>query len=929
MGDQAVPARRRGWLKRAAFGFLATCAAALLATVLAFGFFSSDALRLSSTPRPLTYEVQRGDLSFTTHESGSIRPATWEEIKCKAPRGGIIKWVIEDGAHVKAGDLLMKLDSGYFELKIMGYRMNVERSRAAKIAAQQTLNAAEIAVREYEEGAFVSQLALAESTIVVAEEALRSAQNAFGHAEEIHRKGYISPLELQDAKFAVTKAELDLETAKKARDVLVEFTKPKTLATLIGARDAAKGHLLAARGTYEVELQDLDKAEAELKEFEVRAPADGMVVLNNDDADSWEGLPIQEGAMVRENQLLMILPDMSRLRARARVHESRLADIKLGDRARVTVGDRVFQGAVDEIARQPRPRKSPFDPEHEYEVYVMLDGTAENLRYGVTAEVEFLTGRETGSLTVPAQSLIRTPEGFACWVETPEGFERRLVETGRSNATMMEVLSGVSEGDKVLFDPQPLVSSMSDSQTAFFSRELAERVLASINPERPRFEPASRRDLDVTIRGEATLRSQRDATVVCRLFGDPVIAWVVEEGAMVKAGDEVVKYDATLFQETVDLYSVEAVRARAVRDQAAFAYESATVAVDAYLDGEYLQTHKTCEAAVRVAERNLEAARQTLASTRGLARKGFVTPLQLEAQQFAVRRTELELKVAVTALHTLENFTKEKTLGDLVAARDIALATYEGEKLAYDLQVALRDRYQMWVDNCTSVAPCDGMVVYVNSVSRRIEPGTEVYESRRIINLPDLSRMTAELFVHESKIDQVAVGMPAVVEVRGRKYEARVSNVDKQPSQRENSSFFSPYFREYVVDVEISESVEGMKPGMTAEVTIGLASRDSALTVPVAAVAEQDGRFYCWVDSPTGPARREVKLGVSDNSRVEILDGLADGETVVANAVASIGQTRMIPIRQDTPELMLARFGANAAAVANDVRDEPAHMPGG
>ncbi len=74
---------------------------------------------------------------------------------------------------------------------------------------------------------------------------------------------------------------------------------------------------------------------------------------------------------------------------------------------------------------------------------------------------------------------------------------------------------------------------------------------------------------------------------------------------------------------------------------------------------------------------------------------------------------------------------------------------------------------------------------------------------------------------------------------------------------------------------------------MTAHVEISLSRRDHVLAVPVEAVTQEDGREICYVAHEDGLERREVKLGESTRSYLEISDGLREGEQVVLKPVLS------------------------------------------
>ena len=84
-----------------------------------------------------------------------------------------------------------------------------------------------------------------------------------------------------------------------------------------------------------------------------------------------------------------------------------------------------------------------------------------------------------------------------------------------------------------------------------------------------------------------------------------------------------------------------------------------------------------------------------------------------------------------------------------------------------------------------------------------------------------------------------------------------------------------------------------LKPEMTANVEIVAAERGEALLVPVGAVARRGGRHFATVEETDGVlGERPVRIGITDGVSFEVLDGLAEGERVVANAGASASRWR-------------------------------------
>jgi len=435
-------------------------------------------------------------------------------------------------------------------------------------------------------------------------------------------------------------------------------------------------------------------------------------------------------------------------------------------------------------------------------------------------------------------------------------------------------------------------------------------------------EKVRRGDLIVSIAEDGNVESAHNVDVKCGVQGGATILWLIKDGTIVKKGDELARLDSSIIEDKISQERITYEKARALMIDAEKLHESAKIAVSEYEEGMYVQTMKDLEAKATVAKENLETARNLLVFTNRMARQGYVTPLQRDAQQFAVQRAQLDLDVANTAIDVLKRFTGPKTLVGLKSARDSAEAKAASERAAFELEKDRLERLEEQLKECTIVAPDDGMVVYANDESSRrrsssqqsmVEEGAMMKERQSIIKLPDLSRMQVKCTVHESKVDQLQRGLRARISIQGNEYQGVVTSVGNQP---EPSDWFSGSVKEYAAIVAIESDPRGLRPGMTAAVEILVANLPDVLSVPVQAVVEKGGKFYCWVNTFAGPEKRPVVLGQSDNSRIEIKDGLKEGDEVLLNPRATIEEAREEEHSDEKVDVK-KRFGG----------DKPANMP--
>ncbi|MGH2628266.1 MAG: efflux RND transporter periplasmic adaptor subunit, partial [Anaerolineales bacterium] len=391
---------------------------------------------------------------------------------------------------------------------------------------------------------------------------------------------------------------------------------------------------------------------------------------------------------------------------------------------------------------------------------------------------------------------------------------------------------------------------------------------------------ASRNPLQVTVTADGNVESASNLEVKCRVAGGSTILWIVEDGRLVEEGEEIVKLDTSAIDDKLNSQRIVYEKALAAQIQAQEDLDAARIGVKEYEEGTFIELLKQVEAQVQIALENLRSAENQLKYTTRMVRKGFVSSLQREADEFAVERAKLDLDAASTRKKVLVEFSREKTLKELVAKREASAARLRSEEAALQLEKARLDRLQDQLKNCVITAPKKGMVVYANDSRRdrfggsserssQVEEGAMVRESQALVRLPDLSRMQVRVAVHETRVEQVRPGLPAQVVIQDQEYAGKVISIANQPQA---GSWYSASVKEYATTVAIAGESTGLRPGMTAKVTILVASLPEALTVPVSAVVSQRGQYFCWVSTPRGPERRPLKLGRTNDKLIEVVD---------------------------------------------------------
>jgi RND family efflux transporter MFP subunit len=409
-----------------------------------------------TTLHVLTQKVGRQDLLITVTAAGNVESAKNVDVRCQVAGGSTILWIIPDGSVVKRGDELVRLNSASIEDLVNQQKILYEKAQATRIDAEKMFSAAKLAVQEYIEGTYIKELQTIEGSITIALEGLRSSENSLQHTERMARKGYVTPLQLDAQKFAVERAKLDLAAAQTSKTVLEKFTKAKMLEDLQSARDSAEARMRSEQAACELELTRLKRLMTQLEQCTITAPQDGMVVYANDMTSSRSSsqIKIEEGAMVRERQAIVRLPDLSQMQVKVIVHESKVDSIQPGMRAGIELQDRDFHGEVTSVATQPEPTSWMNTSVKEYATTVRIDGHTSGLKPGMTAKVEILVADLKNVLSVPVQAVVELGNNaFYCFVKHGEAVQRRHVTVGQSNSTVVEIKQGLEEGEEVVLNP--------------------------------------------------------------------------------------------------------------------------------------------------------------------------------------------------------------------------------------------------------------------------------------------------------------------------------------------------------------------------------------------------------------------------------------------------------------------------------------------
>ncbi len=214
----------------------------------------------------------------------------------------------------------------------------------------------------------------------------------------------------------------------------VEYEKAKSEANRL--RDALKTERIERDRNLAALQTTVQKAEAAMKNTEIRAPMDGIL----------SGLRVIDGELVADGNELLAVSSRKNY-VRGEVNEEDVGEVKAGMKADLQMyayRTRQFTAAVSSIL-------PAADPETQrYTVVLELENPPENLMAGMTGEMNIITGRHENALLVPTRAILVDQ----VLIVAHGRLEARTVQVGFRTLEFSEALSGVKEGTHVVVADQ-------------------------------------------------------------------------------------------------------------------------------------------------------------------------------------------------------------------------------------------------------------------------------------------------------------------------------------------------------------------------------------------------------------------------------------------------------------------------------------------
>lgn len=378
---------------------------AALVVILGSIIFGNHASTLKVDARGLNIgEVKEEQFNDFVRVDGQVQPIT--VVQLSPEEGGIVREkVVEEGAQVKKGDVIIRLSNSNLDLQIL----NAEAELAEK---QNFLRNTQVTM---EQDKLANETERAQYTMEV-----RRAQRAFNQQEQLYKEDLI-------AKEDYLKAKEDYELAAKKYELVVKKLSQDSISRRIQMEE-----LEMSLSNMRRNIQLIHERKENLN---VRSQINGELGL----------LDVVLGQNISPGQKVGQVNDLSDYKIEAMIDEHYIDRVKQGLSATFDRQNSKFDLSVRKVF--PEVRDGKFRTE-----FIFTGERPKNIRTGQTYYINLELGQPTESLIIPKGTFFQNTGGNWIFVLDQDGKKayRRQIKIGRQNPQYYEVLEGLEPDEKVI-----------------------------------------------------------------------------------------------------------------------------------------------------------------------------------------------------------------------------------------------------------------------------------------------------------------------------------------------------------------------------------------------------------------------------------------------------------------------------------------------
>jgi len=360
------------------------------------------------TARVAVTGVVRENLSSVVSTNGKVEPVMPISFRASFPTF-VRKVYAVEGQQVKRGQSLYDLDEA-------GLAAELAQSRA-------DLGTEEEALRVAKSGGRADQLAKVSADLQKARDMRDQLRRDNESLTKLVAQKAATPHEFEENRLALAQAEADVQSLEKAKQTYVSQAQ----------LDIERVTLLVEHARNQV--RDL---EDKLKSTHGTAPTEGTLY----------SLPIHQGDFVKEGDLLAEMADMRHVRVRAFIDEPELGQIDLNQAVEIfwdAHPDRVWTGRTEVVPKQVVARGT----RNVGELLCSVSNDRLDLIPNTTVDVRIHISERPNVLVIPRGGVFIDGGKRFVFLVQDNRLHRRDIKVGIANPTMIEVLSGLQEGDQL------------------------------------------------------------------------------------------------------------------------------------------------------------------------------------------------------------------------------------------------------------------------------------------------------------------------------------------------------------------------------------------------------------------------------------------------------------------------------------------------
>lgn len=910
--------------------------AAGLAALALFAILRGQARAVSFAPQdgtPRLTKVVAHPLERVVTAPGSLRAS--HSFKAFVAVDGVLLTLLPEGARVKKGDVIARLDVGTVAEQLRERIINRDQTRlerAIKVAeyelegfevdnrvahAQAELAVARFSREQTERGIDVPELVRLEESYRANEVLRRTLAKSIAEMKPYVPRGYVSREDLDKQEVKLATESIQSKVYSLERSVVVSGALADVRAK--AAKDVAQAESQLAlarekRRTFESRRADgLSELDARLSAFDeevaayqeqvdrgvIRSPVDGLVVHGELPTETGQAKP-RVGARLSRGSLFAEVVMPGRTELDLEVAEADALLVKAGTPVRFTADafpGRVFRATVmgtkaaltgGQWSRWifPDVRQLPVTAR-------VIEGDPGLLpRMAVTAEL--VVEAKPRALFVEAGAV------SGGRVTRPDG-STKAVRAGRVIGQEVEVVAGLAEGEEVLLPAEPPGEAPADFDT----------------------KSVEEKDLPLTLTDSGTLEAIRVHDIAAAdLDSDVQIQSLAPEGETVKKGTVIAKLDpdnaeSKLKEKTLEIAVARKEREVAVEQaksdlntlgQAARVaqLEDTMAALDELILSLGRRPREIGDLAtdLKIQRADIALVAKKLELKERLSGKGYVSAEEVKTLRQDLLNKEVNLRVAEVKYEIARGGAPELDKLKLKSARErarlnLALARrkVENRKARQKLEVEKADlgvnksmvaaaRLESIIASLTVTAPVDGTLVrmekWSNEGLRKYREGDRVWEGTVFMQLADLDGFRVKGVVPEERITSVAAGQRArwwLTSFPNEVYEGRVTQVGRVARDRNpNRNWFDAgEARVFDTEIDTKERRPRFQPGVSVQFELAVRTLPRSVVVPLKALHYDAAGPFVWM---ADGVKRRVVPGDEEKGEVHIVSGLSKGEAI-------------------------------------------------